>query len=229
VFAKTDAPRTMVLYGDSHAEMWFDAFDNLATEIGWRLVVLSKPYCPPESVTYASPLVDGPYTQCAAWQRFAVRRVKRLHPALVVITGELSAAPPGKPSFTPAGWQAGEVKTLQLMGAPGTQEVVLGNIANIGVSGPTCLARYPDDVQACSLPFAKLTNGAYYSAERAAARLVGARYINVLPWLCATVCSPVIGHFDVYFNQYHITATYATYLSQVLHAALAPSIRAAES
>jgi hypothetical protein len=229
VFGDTSGSRTMVLYGDSHSEMWFDAFENIASSIGWRLVVLTKPYCPPESVSFASPIENGLYTQCTAWHHFAEARIRSLDPSLVVVTGELSAPAPGTPSFTPQTWQAGETKTLKLVGGAGTQEVVLGNIANINVDGPTCLARYESDVQKCSLPAAKLGNLPYYQAERAAAVAVGGRYINVLPWLCSSVCSAVIGNYNVYFNQYHLTATYVTYLTQVLHDALAPSIKAAES
>ncbi len=227
VFGDVNGKRTMVLYGDSHAEMWFNAFENVATSIGWRLVVLAKPYCPPASLTFASPLTHGAYFQCTQWQRFAIARIRSLRPSLVVITGELDEAAPGI-TMTPALWQQANAKTLQLARSPGTQVAILGNIANIGVSGPTCLARHPHNVQSCSLAYAKLDQ-TYYRAEQAAAQQVGGRYINVLPWLCATVCSPVVGKFDVYFNQYHITATYATYLSQVLHIALVQSIKAANS
>jgi hypothetical protein len=232
-FGDLGSSRTLVVYGDSHAEMWFDAFDKLATAIGWRLVMLAKPYCPATSVTFSSPISSGPYAQRVAWQRFAVNRIRSLHPAVVVITGEFedSTIPSKSPSAGSAveQWQTGEETTLRLLKAPGTSEVVLGNIADLQTSGPTCLARHVSDVQDCSISLQKAEANwlGYYAAEKTAASAEGARYINVLPWLCAMTCSPVIGNFDVYFNEFHITATYASYLTQVLHAALRPSLATA--
>jgi hypothetical protein len=231
-FGDVNSNQTMVLYGDSHAEMWFDAFDEIATQIGWKLVVLAKPYCPPAEVTIKSPITSGPYSQCSQWQNFAVARIRSLHPAVVVITGEFEDAVINSQSPSagdgPEQWQAGEEKALEAIGMAGSEDVVLGNIADLKTSGPTCLARHPSDVQACSLSLAKAETywSLYYDAEQAAAAAEGAYYINVLPWLCSTICSPVIGNFDVYFNEFHITSTYAAYLSQILHDALAPAIKA---
>ena len=39
---------------------------------------------------------------------------------------------------------------------------------------------------------------------------------------CSAVCTPIIGNMLVYENQYHITETYATYLSGALQNALGP-------
>jgi hypothetical protein len=231
-FGDVNSSNTIVLYGDSHAEMWFDAFYDIATQIGWKLVVLAKPYCPPTEVTFSSPITSGPYTQCTVWHNLAVARIRALHPAVVVITGEFedpviwSTSPSAGTQFEQL--QTGIEKTLDLLKMPGTQEVVLGNIADLKSSPPTCLARHPSDVQACSFTLAKEDAiwGPDFALEEAAAKAEGAHYIDVLPWLCATVCSPVIGNFDVYYNEFHITATYATYLSQVLHGALEPAIKA---
>ena len=55
-----------------------------------------------------------------------------------------------------------------------------------------------------------------------AAQDVGALFVNVIPWMCSAVCTPIIGNMLVYENQYHITKTYATYLSGALESALAP-------
>jgi hypothetical protein len=231
-FGDVNSNQTIVLYGDSHAEMWFDAFDEIATQIGWKLVVLAKPYCPPTEVTFNSPITNGrPYPQCAQWQKFAVARIRSLHPAVVVLTGEFEDPVIESPSAGsgPAQWQAGEEKALKAIKMAGSEDVVLGNIVDLQQSGPTCLARHPSEVQACSLPLAKAEIWSpYYDADQAAAKAEGASYINVLPWLCSTICSPVIGNFDVYFNEFHISATYATYLSQVLHGALVPAIKASE-
>ena len=45
--AKT-AKKTVVLYGDSHANMWLPAFEPIARAHHWKLVLFTKPGCPPE-------------------------------------------------------------------------------------------------------------------------------------------------------------------------------------
>ncbi len=54
VFGDPNGTHTVVLYGDSHALMWFKAMNEIATAAHWRLVILGKGYCmankyPPEN------------------------------------------------------------------------------------------------------------------------------------------------------------------------------------
>ena len=43
--------KTVVLFGDSHALMWFPALDNLAKQYGWHLIAQAKATCPPINIT----------------------------------------------------------------------------------------------------------------------------------------------------------------------------------
>ena len=222
VFGDLQGRKTIVLYGDSHAEMWFDAFDKIALSIGWRFVILSKPYCPPTDLDFISPLANAPYSSCTAFHAFAVARIKKIHPAVVVITGALKGTAPGIAPATSL-WQTGEEKTLSQLAAAGTKEFVLGSTPYLNTF-PNCLAIHPSNIQECGLPLAKIPLQSIFQAERAAATASGATYISVLPWVCSAVCSPVIGKYEVYFDEYHLTATYVTLLTQVLRQALAPGL-----
>jgi hypothetical protein len=51
--------KTVVLFGDSHALMWFPAFDNLANQYGWHLIPQAKATCPPINITVYSPISAG--------------------------------------------------------------------------------------------------------------------------------------------------------------------------
>jgi hypothetical protein len=65
--------------------------------------------------------------------------------------------------------------------------------------------------------------------ERRIAAEAGAQYVDVTSWLCSSVCTALVGDMDVYLNQDHITATYATYLSGALEAAVSPMLLAADA
>jgi hypothetical protein len=44
----------------------------------------------------------------------------------------------------------------------------------------------------------------------------GGRYIDATPWFCTTRCASIIGHYEVYLNQLHVTGAYSLFLEKVL-------------
>jgi len=82
--------KTMVLDGDSHGRMWFQALDDIATKAQWRLVALIKGGCPAESVSVsilgALNAHKGLWAACDAWHSFAIVRINQMDPQLIVIS-----------------------------------------------------------------------------------------------------------------------------------------------
>ena len=218
VFGDLKSTHTMVVYGDSHAAMWFQTLDFIATQMHWRLAFLGKGYCPAGSLPYENPSgfgrPGGEYSVCDQWHRFALNRINRLHPSLVIITQEVRTKPDGV-AYSEAQWQHGLVKTISLIHVPKDRIVVLGNVPLLPTSGPQCLSRHPDNVQACSGPVS-LWQSSVNKAEQMAATEEGAQYVSVTPWFCSSTCTPVIGNYEVYWDQFHITAAYALFLGGVL-------------
>jgi peptidoglycan/LPS O-acetylase OafA/YrhL len=218
----------LVVYGDSHALMWLQAFDAIAEAAHWRLIVLGKSDCPALDVTVRNPpgigTTDGLYVACDMWHQWAVGEINRLHPTLVVVTEETDPGTPAtahSPSepFTSAAWRDGLTKLFAQIDGPRTRTVLLGNIPLLAQSGPVCLAAHPGDVQACSTPVGS-TGLPLNAVERSTAAASGVQYIDPTPWFCARTCTAVIGNYGVYLDQFHITSTYAQYLSVVLGRAL---------
>jgi len=214
VFGDTSASRTVVLYGDSHAGMWFHAFDDIAQRDGWKLVVLFKEGCPASLISVRLPLVAQDFTQCDAWHRNVLQRINALDPDVLVVTQEIDSAPDGT-YFSPSQWQ-GAMQDL-LTTAKAGRKVVLGDIPI--TPGPLCVSRFPKTVQQCSRPPGNGLHG-YNGAERAAAQAAHATYVDVTPWFCARRCSSVIGNFNVYWNPYHVAVGYTEFLEGVLAHAL---------
>ena len=208
----------MVVLGDSHALMWLEALNSIAAHAHWKLVDLGKPSCPAELVTPPTPPGYGPtgapYTVCAKWHQWAIRWIDRTQPELLVVTQESDAF-----YFTPNEWKRGMVDLLKDIRSPKTRKVILGNIPVLPEAGPTCLAAHTDDVQACSAPRAVAVSP-FTQVERAAALSAGAGYIDTTPWFCSSTCTALIGNYDVYLDQKHLTATYSMYLRGVLAEAL---------
>jgi SGNH domain (fused to AT3 domains)/Acyltransferase family len=147
VFGDRHGARTMVLYGDSHALMWFQAVNAIAKEAHWRLVLLGKGYCMANTYPLGT---TGLMNLCARWQAFAVRRIRALDPDLVVVTQEYQNGP-GQQPYTAEQWKQAMEETFDEIRGRHTKLVVIGNIPKAVPSPPDCLAEHPTDVQACSV------------------------------------------------------------------------------
>ena len=213
VFGDTRASRTAVLYGDSHAQMWFDAIDDLAIRDGWKLVLLSKGACAASPIVgFLAASTAGGARACKAWHPYALKRINALDPDLLIVTQEVYAQPDGA-QYTNSQWRRALAKLLREVHAKRT--VVLGNIPLS--FGPSCLER--STVTGCSTQ----RNAPAYRftvAEQAAAQASGDQYVRTTPWFCAARCSPIIGHFNVYFDEAHVGLGYTEYLEGVLGQAL---------
>jgi peptidoglycan/LPS O-acetylase OafA/YrhL len=218
----------MVLYGDSHALMWLPAFDAIAQSAHWRLMVFGADACPAEPVTVeilaglgGAGTADLP---CDQWHRWVPGEINRARPQLVIVTQESNYGNPAAPRtspglFTAGQWARGLARLLGSIHLANADKVVLGNVPALAQPPPACLADHLSDVQACSTP-APESVPPLYQAERAAAQDAGARYIDPQPWFCSSVCTPVIDHYLVYMDQFHITSTYALFTENALASAL---------
>jgi peptidoglycan/LPS O-acetylase OafA/YrhL len=227
--------RTMVLYGDSHAGMWFKAINDIAIKARWKLVYLGKGWCPAEMLPFRNPqgwgTPGGVYTACKQWHQFAINRINRLKPNLVIVTQEDDAGP-NSTTYDENQWQQGLTDVFRAIKVPNVRFDVIGNIPILPQAGPDCLSENSHDVQHCIAPISEALPPAYAStAEETAVSAVGGQYIDVIPWFCSQVCSPVIGTFGVYFDDFHITTPYSQFLEGVLtqalhlHASASPQVQ----
>ena len=216
----TRSSRLMVLYGDSRAQMWLPAFEFIAQSAHWKLVLLNKDYCPAEPVSIYAGSPSGTNTTCDQWHRWATRWINIHHPSLLVISQFDSYYQPalaGQPldSFSPAQWKQGLAALFASIKVPGARMIYLGGTPALPQPPPQCLAEHASNIRDC-MSTAQRAISRFTPIERSVSQASGAEYIDPTPWFCSTVCSPVIGHYEVYVDALHITATWANYLRFVL-------------
>ncbi len=218
IFGDPGGTRSMAVVGDSHAQMWFDTLDRIATRSHWRLFYFAKSFCPAVllPVTGAD---GGEYSACDRWHNFVIRRINQIDPDLVLVSEENRPSPNSGSYYSGTQWRDGLADFFRGITTASTKFMVLGNIPMLPQAPPDCLARHPDDIQACSASVAA-SQTRYHAAEAAAATSVGGRYIDPTPWLCSRICTPVIGHYAVYFDPWHLMGPYALQLTNVLANAL---------
>jgi len=209
VFGDLTGRRTVVLYGDSHAGMWFDALDGIAKSDGWKLVVLFKESCPASTVPVL--YLRTEFASCDRWHASVIKRIDALDPDVLVISQQVYMSPRNA-RYAPKAWTDALASLLRTVHA--RRKVVIGDIP--GTGGPGCVSSDPNDVGACAVPVEAELYAPYVEAERVAAREAGATYISTWPWFCTTVCPVVIGHYDVYADPTHVSGAYAGFLREVL-------------
>lgn len=223
-FGDTHSKHTMVLFGDSHALMWFPALDAVATAAKWRLVALMNYGCPVADVTVWDVVTNSPDPDCPIFRAHMIRRIDKLDPQLLVVSENFYVLDAKDHPITDASWTTALEKSLRALHARSMRRVVIGQ-DELVPDPVACLAASPTAVQSCSRPAASASFTAELAADRAAAREAKVPYVNEVPWLCSTTCTVVIGKMIVYNSSGHLTATYDTYLTDVLRLALRASMR----
>jgi hypothetical protein len=198
--------------------MWFAAIDRIATRSHWRLLTLTKGGCPTLDLAFQNPAgfgsPGGAFTQCNDWHTYALARLRAARPDVVVVTQDADFGPGGS-IYSPSQWKAAMVAVIRSLPVPAGRVVVLGDIPQEPRGGPQCLSLHPTDVRRCSgqnSPYIAV----HSTAELHATAETGARYIDVVPWFCSSICTDVIGRYRPYWDEYHVTATYSFALGRVL-------------
>lgn len=224
VLGDTTSKKTIILLGDSHADMWLPAIAPAAVTLHYRLIVVWQSSCPIANLKNYLYQFSTTNTGCQAWRTKILSEIPSIDPALVILgerTANVVSEPSGK-RFTKAQWQSALESTIRTIQSPTTKVAVLEDIPFLDSNPPeACITRYPTHIQAeCSVRNPNPKYPGQQVAEQSAATATGAAFIETVPWICSDRCSPVIGTFFSYSDQGHVSATYAQYLSGVMTTAL---------
>jgi len=237
-FGDTTAARTLVLYGDSNADMWLGAFDQLGRREHFRVALVARASCQVPNLALWDPAAHAPGTACTAFRRWAVAEVARLHPfATVVVDYEYGLRwdyrhQPVAPQTAVDAFGT----TVRRLAMTGTRVVVLGMAPAMFTDPIQCLQTHTGGIGACASPVKCLTPSfratplcafdpatgrtwAQLALLPGAVRSVGGTYVDVSSLFCTTTaCPPVVDHLIVNFDLRHVTQHYTEYVAPVLSA-----------
>jgi peptidoglycan/LPS O-acetylase OafA/YrhL len=223
-FGDTASPTTVMLFGDSHASMWFPAVDNAATHFGWNLLVYTKTTCPPLDIPVISPVLGREYTECGIWRQNVLLKIEQARPALVILgVARHYDTQYGFTVYSPQ-WIAGLRQMVTTIESYGSRVAVFGPVPKVPYA-PPCLSAHLDDVTWCRQPLHNVINQLGEVAEDLTTTKAGGYYIDVQPWFCTTItCPMIIGNLEVFRDDNHITATYANFLTPLVENSLALAV-----
>ncbi|MDX2813221.1 acyltransferase family protein [Streptomyces sp. PA03-5A] len=217
VYGDRSAPKTVVLFGDSHAAQWFPALDRLARERHWRLVSLTKASCKVAAVTTV--YQGEPYTSCDRWRTKALARIRSLKPALVIASSS-DTADLARPSADPRRqWTDGFERTYRELARSGAQVLAIEDTPWPKGDAVDCAGTHPQELERCASEIGQAVRDPDKKREiTEAAAATGVSVVDPVPWLCGTGgdCPVVVADTFVYRDDSHLTESYAEAIAPVL-------------
>ena len=237
----TDADRTIVVLGDSHARALSPAVEELGEQHGYRVYVLVYSGCSATDLVQIDRATGRAWSPCEDFKSWAKDTIASLHPDMVVVSTsaglyqdpESGAVVRSNRGFghyldvLEEGWQ----QLFEDLSDDTDHVFVVGNTPKLPRETGVCLSQGRPDLGDCAFepgPYAHREAEASFRAARAA----GAGVVDAGPWFCADdLCPSVVGRYITMRDSEHMTPDYARWLATPLAAALGviPSVRAAGS
>jgi len=108
---------------------------------------------------------------------------------------------------------AGLTTTAQSFIDVGKQVVMFTDTPVPRVDVVDCIASNSKTLQRCHYPRNNITNSGRSQVERETIEALGGHYFDIVNLFCTDVCPSVIGDAIVYFDDDHVTKTYAKTLA----------------
>lgn len=225
-YGDTSSDAKVILFGDSHAEHWFPAVNQLALDNHWQLVTLLKSSCPAADVKVFNTSMKREDTECEAWRQSALARIAELQPELVIISesdGPVADSTRQARSYalSPAAWKQGLRATMSYLDSQSIHAIFIADVPRPGFDVPTCLSRataHEGAPDACNVARALALNEDARTAEQAALNgLKQARLLDFADTLCPKqVCPTMVAGQVVYRDSDHLTSSFAHSLTPLL-------------
>lgn len=220
------APTTVALIGDSRAAMFNPAFQRIAEQRHWRLLMMAKAGCPITNLPmseYFNGLAEE-FHRCAQWRTHIMDRLRAERPQLIVVSSARAYDATGAHTLRPGlkiydqAWMSSLTRLVQELRATGAQVLVLGPTADPPAPVPLCLSGHLDDATACAAARG-VEHAPGVAAEAAATEAGGGQYADVDGLFCsANRCPAIVGNTMVYFDAGHLTHEYSELLAPALGA-----------
>lgn len=235
VYGDTASRTSVVVFGDSHAGMWFPALELISKQQRWRLIDLTKSGCPAVDVNLSAWFLNGaPYSACSQWRATAMAHIASLHPALVIVSWarwleQPEAVPtPGVPTGFGNPWEDGIAAAFDSLRHAARRVIFISDTPTLPWSAPACLAQHVSNVQACTASQSASTQFASVKAsELELARREGVGAIDPTSWFCTQArCPAIVNNLLVYQDNSHMTREWSRFLAPVLGAAILGTMQA---
>ncbi|WP_191968578.1 acyltransferase family protein [Cellvibrio sp. KY-GH-1] len=218
VFGDTNARKTYVLYGDSHAAQWFPALQKYSEKNGVRLVTFTKSSCPATDIDVI--WRGGEYTSCVNWRKKVLKKINQLNPDVVIVSSYYGARASLDMEDSSKEWMQGLVRMFTSFPEK-TQVVIIGDTPSFTRTPALCLSKNLSDTDKCAEPRGNVVDLQLADMEEKVARDHHQHYIDMNRYLCTdSTCGLIVGNVLIYRDRHHITVEFSEKLADVLGGAI---------
>ena len=207
-FGDPTGKRTVIVFGNSHSNMWIPAISVAAKTDHWKFYPIVKNACGYGAYvnTYDA---WGPNNQCAIWYAWALQQIARLHPS-VIIVGSYTAN---------KYWAQGEATVINKLKTIAPRIILFSDTPTIPAPGG-CLMKPGVTQGSCLWPVASSV-AAFQRQTTALAASEKVNYLNVTDWFCdGGLCPSVINDIIPYKDGAHVTPQYSRFLGPAMASAI---------
>ena len=203
--ADARSSKTIVVIGDSHAQMWMPTILRMGKRDGWAVVPFVKPRCIPRSWSSKG--------ECGRWYGWATRRAPVLRPDVTLVIGSWMAVWEPPRAIGPVGALSSAMKRVS------ASVIVVGDVPGQKRDPTDCLLAPHATMAGCTSEATRVqlsTN----RAIAANARKHGIGFLDTLGWFCAHprgsstryLCPLVVNRTVTCVDRGHISRTYGLQL-----------------
>ena len=122
-YGDTTSARTVVLFGDSHAQQWLPALEQAGAAQGFKIVTRIKESCAPLPVSYLYKKVGTRYPQCTEWRAKVYDDIIAMRPEVVFVSSMSGYAsvqtPPPAGMASAREWRVGAERAFAVLQSSG--------------------------------------------------------------------------------------------------------------
>jgi SGNH domain (fused to AT3 domains) len=213
---RTTSSRSIVVIGDSHAQMWMPAVLRMAQRDGWLVIPLLRRGCTPDTW-----IAHRGLAACRPWYRWATRQTRLLRPSLTLAAGAVG----GSAGAAARAARDGMLSMARAVKPASRPVVVIGDPQGLRRNPIDCLLARHASMASCTTTWRAVWLRPYGELAAGATKL-GVGFLDTQGWFCfESQCPAVIGHTIAYKDPHHITAAYSVRLAWTFRAAVRLELR----
>ncbi|WP_432286150.1 acyltransferase family protein [Aminobacter sp. BA135] len=223
--------KTIVLFGDSHADHWSTPLAKIAETNNWRLVTYLKSSCSVAAVPTWNVRLMRAYSECDAWRQTAMKEIASLKPDAVIVSQfsysyvENDVNGGLEHLVSRDVWAGGLRASLAALRKTGAEVVLLRDVPVHKSYLDRCVARslwQGRSSTVCDTPRREAIDERVSKTEQvASAGLDGVRYVDLTELFCNdTTCPAMIGGKLTFRDRHHIATPFAATLAGSMQRAI---------
>jgi hypothetical protein len=186
-----DAPKTVVMLGDSIGAQWFSMVPAIFPAPEWLTVILTKSACPLVDENFFYARIGKMYDVCVEWRGAALAWLEQRKPEVIIAGSAITY------EFTETQWIEGSARVFERLSRAAKSVAVIPGTPILGFDGPGCVAQRltpaggfdPTECAAAQDRLARAETVALYLAQ-AASRFQNVHLLRLNDLVCpASICA----------------------------------------